>query len=202
MKNLKLTTAAAAFASLFLAACGGTPTETPPPQGYVTSGHDVVVRVKDREGRCVRTKDWSEELATKECDPQLFPEPAPAEPTYESMTLSANALFAFDSAELTPEGMTQLQALGDKIQAKGAQVVDIDIIGHTDSVGAEDYNQTLSERRAQAMKDFLVNERGVDASIIDVMGKGETAPIADNATAEGRAQNRRVEVNVGVKAPT
>ena len=97
--------------------------------------------------------------------------------------------------------MTQLQALGDSIRAKGAQVVDIDIIGHTDSMGPEEYNQKLSERRATAMKDFLVNERDVDASIIDISGMGESSPIADNATAEGRAQNRRVEVHVGIKAP-
>ena len=79
--------------------------------------------------------------------------------------------------------------------------MDIDIIGHTDSVGDEDYNQQLSGRRASAMRDFLVTERKVDSNIIDVSGMGESSPVADNATAEGRALNRRVEVRVGVKAP-
>jgi OOP family OmpA-OmpF porin len=115
--------------------------------------------------------------------------------------MSASALFAFDSAELSEERATPLQALGESIRAKGARVVDIDIVGHTDSSGPEAYNQKLSLRRAEAMKAYLVREGGIDAAIIDVMGKGESMPVADNATREGRARNRRVEVNVGFKAP-
>ena len=203
MKNPKLKAVTALFASSIVMGCANLEQNPGTPQGYATNAKTgEVVRVKDREGRCVRTAYWTEELATKECDPQLFPEPAEAAPVYEELSLSANALFAFDSADLTPEGLTSLQVLGDKINAKGARVVDIDIIGHTDSMGSEEYNEQLSLRRAAAMKSFLVNERGVDASIIDISGKGESAPIADNATAEGRAQNRRVEVNVGVKAPS
>lgn len=179
------------------------------PQAYVTSGSGHVVRVKDRQGRCVRTNDWSEELATKECDPDLFPDEASGagatgaaavvEPAYEKTVMSASALFAFDSAEITAEGAAALQALGDSIRAKGANVVDVDIIGHTDSSGPEEYNQRLSLRRAEAMKAYLVSQSGIDASIIDVMGKGESMPVADNATREGRIKNRRVEVNVGVE---
>ncbi len=202
MKNLRLKAVTALFASSALLGCADLSQEPGTPQGYATTDKDVVVRVNDRQGRCVRTVDWTEELATKECDPDLFPEPVvAAEPTYEKLSLSANALFAFDSAELTPEGMSSLQALGDKIRSKSAQVVDIDIIGHTDSMGSEEYNQQLSMRRATAMKDFLVSEKGFDASIIDVSGMGESTPVADNATPEGRAQNRRVEVNLGLKAP-
>ena len=202
MKSLQLKAAAALCASILLAGCAGTSGPTAPSQPYVTNGGDTVVRVNNREGDCIRTPTWSEETATKECDPELFPDPVPtAEPTYESMTLSASALFDFDSARIKQDGLAQMKALGDQIRTKGASVVDIDIIGHTDSMGPEDYNQQLSERRAAAMRDFLVNEREVDASIIDVSGMGESSPVADNATAEGRAQNRRVEVRVGVKAP-
>lgn len=204
MKSLQLKAATALFATAVLAGCAGSSGTTAPSQPYVTDGKDTVVRVNNREGDCIRTPTWTEETATKECDPHLFPDPEPtvvAAPTYESMTLSASALFDFDSAEVKEAGLTHLQELGDKIQAKGASVVDVDIIGHTDSTGPEDYNQQLSERRAQAMKDFLVSERNVDASIIDVSGMGESSPVADNATAEGRAQNRRVEVRVGVNAP-
>jgi outer membrane protein OmpA-like peptidoglycan-associated protein len=78
--------------------------------------------------------------------------------------------------------------------------VDIDVIGHTDSDGTEEYNQALSERRAQAVRDYMVSE-GVDASIIDASGQGESNPIASNATKEGRAENRRVDIHVGVTAP-
>jgi OOP family OmpA-OmpF porin len=202
MNNFKLKAVTALFTSSVLMGGVAIAQEDEATQPYVTNGKGSVVRVGDRSGPCVKTTSWTEERATKECHPELFPDPvAQTEVTYEAVTLSANALFAFDSAELTSEGMVSLQALGDKIEAKGAQVVDIDIIGHTDSVGPEDYNEQLSLRRATAMKDYLVSEKDVDASIIDVSGQGESAPIADNATPEGRAQNRRVEVNVGVKAP-
>ncbi len=205
MRFSQLSTAIAAAISMSLAGIVGTASAGDGPQAYVTSGSGHVVRVKDRQGRCVRTKDWSEALATRECDPQLFPEEAEvvamAEPVYEKSVMSASALFAFDSAKLSEEGTASLRALGESIRAKGARVVDIDIVGHTDSSGPEDYNQQLSLRRAEAMKAFLVSEGGIDAAIIDVMGKGESMPVADNATREGRAQNRRVEVNVGVEAP-
>jgi len=74
------------------------------------------------------------------------------------------------------------------------------VIGHTDSVGPEEYNMGLSIRRATSVKDYMVSE-GIDAGIIDVIGKGELNPVADNATAAGRAQNRRVDINIGANAP-
>ena len=127
------------------------------------------------------------------------PVPPPA-PVYDKRTMSAEALFDHDKSTLKPAGKEALQDLGDEIKAMGGRVVDIDVIGHTDSDGTEEYNQALSERRAQSVKDYLVSE-GVDASIIDVSGQGELNPIASNATKEGRAQNRRVDIHVGVTAP-
>lgn len=197
MKKFKLTSAIALIASSALMSSVAIATDVT--GAYVTDSSGNAVR--GPENHCLRTSSWSEETANKECDPDLFPEPvvaAAAVPVYESVTLSANALFGFDDDTLTSEGQAALQVMGDDIRAKGAQVVDIDIIGHTDSTGAEEYNQELSVRRATAIKSYIVTEKGADASIIDVSGMGESAPIADNATAEGRAQNRRVEVNVGV----
>lgn len=126
--------------------------------------------------------------------------PAAAAPAvlYEKNTMSTAALFDFDSAVLREDGKAALRELGDAIKAKGARVVDIDIIGHTDSTGPADYNQGLSERRAQAVADYITSE-GIDAGIIDVSGEGENNPIASNDTAQGRAQNRRVDINVGVE---
>lgn len=201
MKNFELKAAIALIASSALVSGMAIAQDGNTVKAYVTDNAGKYVR--DHEGKCVRTAAWSKESANRECNPELFPEPVAtaAEPVYEAVTLSAEALFAFDSATLSAAGKAALQALGDDIRAKGASVVDIDIIGHTDSTGPEAYNQKLSERRAMSVRDYIVNERGVDASIIDVIGKGEIDPVADNSTAEGRAQNRRVDVNVGVKAP-
>jgi OOP family OmpA-OmpF porin len=162
------------------------------------SGHYVT----DSSGSCVRTGSWKVEDMTVDCgaEPPKAPTPPPA-PVYEKISLSATALFDFDKAVLKPEGREALDAVGEKIKSKGASVVDIDIVGHTDSIGSEEYNQGLSERRANAVRDYIVS-KGVDGNIIDVSGAGESSPVADNSTKEGRAQNRRVEVSIGVKAPT
>ena len=116
--------------------------------------------------------------------------------TYTKHSVSATALFDFDKDVLKEQGKAELQNLGDAINSKGASIIDIDIVGHTDSVGAMEYNQALSVRRALAVKDYIVG-RGVDASIIDVSGKGASQPVAGNDTEEGRAKNRRVEIHVG-----
>jgi len=98
-------------------------------------------------------------------------------------------LFDFDSAELRPESITELERvvkfMGDVPFAKAM------VEGHTDSVGTDAYNQALSDRRAKAVFDYL-SSRGVDPARLSSIGYGETKPIADNATAEGRQLNRRV----------
>jgi len=177
-------------------------------QGYVgdSSGQNVM----DSSGDCVRTSSWKVEDMTIECGaeppaPEVkaeAPPPPPPPPVvkYEKTTMSTATLFDFDSAVLKEEGKVELQALGDSIKAKSGKVVDIDVIGHTDSTGPAEYNQGLSERRAQAVADYIIAE-GIDASIIDVSGDGENNPIASNDTREGRAENRRVDVNVGVEMP-
>jgi outer membrane protein len=98
-------------------------------------------------------------------------------------------LFDFDSAELRPESITELERvvkfMGDVPFATAL------VEGHTDSVGSDAYNLALSDRRAKAVFDYL-SSRGVDPARLKSVGKGETAPIADNSTAEGRQENRRV----------
>jgi OOP family OmpA-OmpF porin len=119
---------------------------------------------------------------------------------YETHTVSAQALFDFDKYVLKPQGIAELQKLGALIRSQGMTVGDIDVVGHTDSVGSDEYNQRLSERRAMAVKNFLVSQ-GVNGSIIDVIGMGERQPVASNDTAEGRAMNRRVDILVGARKP-
>jgi OOP family OmpA-OmpF porin len=115
---------------------------------------------------------------------------------YTKHTVSATALFDFDRDVLKQQGKNELHRLDETIKAQGVRVADIDVIGHTDSIGTAAYNEGLSLRRANAVRNYMVSE-GIDGGIIDVSGMGETQPVASNATAAGRAQNRRVEIHVG-----
>ena len=104
--------------------------------------------------------------------------------------------FDFDKSTLKPEGMAVLNQAAALLQ-KHERVV-VEVAGHTDSMGSEEYNQGLSERRATAVKEYMVSE-GIDAGIIDASGEGESNPVADNRHYDGRALNRRFDVHVGAK---
>lgn len=99
--------------------------------------------------------------------------------------------FEFDSAKLTADSTASLDAAVQIL--KRHSDLKVEVAGHTDSVGNDDYNMGLSERRAQAVADYLI-ANGADAANITVKGYGETDPVADNGTEEGRAANRRVEL--------
>ena len=109
------------------------------------------------------------------------------------MTYAADAFFDFDKAVLKPEGKAKLDDLIGKI--KGINLEVIIAVGHTDSVGSDEYNQKLSVRRSEAVKAYLVS-KGIEKNRVYTEGKGEKQPIASNKTAEGRAKNRRVEIEV------
>jgi OOP family OmpA-OmpF porin len=109
------------------------------------------------------------------------------------VTYAADAFFDFDKAVLKPEGKAKLDDLVGKIQGINLEV--IIAVGHTDSVGTDTYNQRLSVRRAEAVKAYLVS-KGIERNRVYTEGKGEKQPVADNRTAEGRAKNRRVEIEV------
>lgn len=122
------------------------------------------------------------------------PAPAPAPvPVSEKVSFAAEALFDFDKSVVKPEGAAALDDLLAKLQGMNTEVMVT--VGHTDSVGTDAYNEKLSLRRADAVKGYLVS-KGLDASRIYTEGKGETQAMADNATAAGRAKNRRVTVEV------
>ncbi len=101
--------------------------------------------------------------------------------------------FAFDSSELTPQSKGILGQWVTKM--KEDQTNRVEVAGHTDSVGSDAYNQPLSERRAKSVVDYFVSQ-GVPANRIKAVGYGQSRPIASNATDEGRAQNRRVELHI------
>lgn len=125
--------------------------------------------------------------------PVPAPSPAPAPAAPQKFTFQSDALFDFDKAVLRADGKAKLDELVSKIKATNLEVVIA--VGHTDSVGAEAYNERLSLRRAEAVKAYLVS-KGIPADKVRTEGRGEREPVADNATAEGRAKNRRVEVTI------
>jgi len=135
-------------------------------------------------------------MAAPMAPPPPPPPPAPApmpKPVSEKVTYAADAFFGFDKSTLTPEAMAKLDDLVDK--TKGVALEVVIAVGHTDSTGASEYNQKLSTRRANAVKDYLVS-KGIEKNRVYTEGKGENQPVADNKTKEGRAKNRRVEIEV------
>ncbi|MES2295515.1 MAG: OmpA family protein [Pseudomonadota bacterium] len=126
------------------------------------------------------------------------PPPAPAPsappvPVSEKVSFAATALFNFDHYDLKPEGQAALDVLFERLKGMDTEVVVT--VGHTDSVGTDAYNDKLSLRRADAVKAYLVS-KGVEAGRVFTEGKGESQPVSDNKTAEGRTANRRVTVEV------
>jgi len=111
-----------------------------------------------------------------------------------------NVEFGFDSAELTDEYKAELDAASDMLKPHRellrSGVATLNVVGYTDSRGADAYNQALSERRAKAVADYLIAQVPSRASFTKVIGRGEADPIASNDTADGRRQNRRVVLEV------
>ena len=160
---------------------------------------------------CWRDANWTPATAAADCDGALkpvaaavaptatpapaapAPAPAPAPAVASKVTFSADAFFDFDKSVLKPEGKAKLDDLASKV--KGINLEVVIAVGHTDSVGSDAYNQKLSVRRAEAVKAYLVS-KGIEKNRVYTEGKGEKQPIADNKTKEGRAKNRRVEIEV------
>jgi OOP family OmpA-OmpF porin len=181
---------------------------------WKSSGGDVW---KNSVGQCWRDASWTPATAAPGCDgaivppapapapapapvvapkaaPAAAPKPAPVAPAVASkVTYAADAFFDFDKAVLKPEGKAKLDDLVGKV--KGINLEVIIAVGHTDSVGADPYNQALSIKRSEAVKAYLVT-KGIEKSRVYTEGKGEKQPVADNKTTEGRSKNRRVEIEV------
>jgi OOP family OmpA-OmpF porin len=111
-----------------------------------------------------------------------------------NVTISGDAFFDTNKANFRKEAQPELEKYAARVR-NVSSVEAVQITGFTDNTGTPDYNQKLSEARASTVKDFLV-KNGVDPSKITILGKGQNEPIADNATKEGRAKNRRVEIMV------
>jgi OOP family OmpA-OmpF porin len=117
----------------------------------------------------------------------------PAAPPVEERLVLRGVNFATDSAEIDPASAVVLDVVADQLRSRPGLRIGVE--GHTDSVGSEAYNQSLSQRRADAVRSYLVR-KGVPAERLTARGLGESSPVASNDTAEGRALNRRVELEV------
>jgi OOP family OmpA-OmpF porin len=169
---------------------------------------------------CWRDNFWTPATAMADCDGALkpvmaaapmveAPAPAPAPvapapapvapaviapvPSSEKVTYAADAFFDFNKSDLKPEAKSKLDDLVSKTKEINLEV--IIAVGHTDSIGGDAYNDKLSVRRAESIKTYLTS-KGLEANRVYTEGKGKKQPVADNKTAEGRAKNRRVEIEV------
>ncbi|ADU92080.1 outer membrane protein OmpA [Taylorella equigenitalis] len=145
-------------------------------------------------GDCWQNDFWTPATALPECGGVTEPSAPAAQPiTANKVTFNADTFFDFDKSSLKPEGRTVLDQIAE--QVKLLTLESLITVGHTDSIGTNAYNQKLSERRAATVKNYLI-DKGVPAEQIIASGRGETQPIADNRTREGRAQNRRVDIEM------
>jgi outer membrane protein OmpA-like peptidoglycan-associated protein len=171
---------------------------------YTLDGDQDADGVHDRRDTCPDTPSGSTvfpngcpvkalpaPLVTAEPAPE--PEPAPAQDEVIVLSDLGGVLFATGSAELSADSKDLLADIANRLMSQN--LVSVKVTGFTDSVGSEASNQALSERRAQSVADFLEGQ-GVPAEKITQQGLGESNPVGDNATAEGRAANRRVEIAV------
>ena len=146
---------------------------------------------------CWRDNFWTPATGIAGCDGVPVAQAPVAEPTASKVVVNADTFFDFDKSTLKPEGRQILDQVAS--QAQSINLETIIATGHTDSIGTEAYNQKLSERRANSVKEYLIG-KGIDPNRIYTEGKGELSPVATNKTREGRAQNRRVEIEiVGVR---
>lgn len=182
-----------------LGLAGGTVLAAP---GYVDNSGKSIVRTGF--GDCLHTGRWSKENYIKECDAVSEPvEVAAVEivtrKELKPIRLEADALFGFDSAELTDEGRARLDDALGKLPKSDLQDKRITVTGFTDRLGADSYNQDLSEERARAVHDYLVS-KGISDDVIDAQGLGSAKPIVACEGERGAAlidclaPNRRTEI--------
>lgn len=187
---------------------------------------------KNSSGECWRASYWTPSMAVAECDPDLVKKPPKKEAKKQDsvpatvlvpslgpdapalrVTIQAEALFDFDKAVLRADGK---KTLDEEVVAKMKAHPEVEVLlvtGHADRIGSEKYNQKLSEKRAHAVKAYLV-EQGVEDKRVEAVGKGESEPVVDCKNIKGHQNrhnkklveclqpNRRVVAEVKVQAPT
>ena len=176
---------------------------------YVTAGGKALMA---DEGNCIRTKAWSDDNSIGACEGEEEsveveqaaqpikvaavappPPPPPTAVSVEKVVLNGRAMFPFDSSQLTERGDSEMRELLTRLEAY-QELVSVDVIGHTDDRGSDEYNQWLSERRADVVKKNVANAFP-DVQVTS-SGEGEANPVSSNDTSDGRRLNRRVEIKI------
>ena len=171
--------------------------QVPNNDGYLFDTRGVVAR--SGFGLCWKTTRWTPAMAIAEGEPELVkkpepPKPAPApaatpKPAAQKVTLAADALFDFDKAVLRNEGKAKLDDVTSKL--KGMKLEVIIAVGHTDRIGSDQYNQKLSEKRAEAVKSYLVG-KGVEPNRVYTEGKGEKQPITGDKCGKTEKKSKKL----------
>lgn len=161
-----------------------------------TFGHTLCAKNENKEIIAEVTQDEAKQIEQlPPPEPQVIVKTVyiekPALPRQQKIKLSAEVLFDFDSDVIKPEAKVHLDRINKIISQSKYKMVQV--FGHTDSIGSDEYNMKLSVRRAEAVKKYLNSEFGIDLSKLESAGKGEKEPVADNRNAQGRLANRRVE---------
>lgn len=168
----------------------------PPTQGYLVDSRGELVR--SGTGLCWRTGSWTPEKAIEECDPDLVKraeapvtKAAPAAPEMVQYCTTLDIQFEVDRHEIQHEYEASIDRLGAYLRKYPDTTAVIE--GHTDEVGTDEYNMQLSQRRADSVVEYLVQQSGIDRSRLKAVGYGKSRPLADNRTEEGKRLNRRID---------
>lgn len=206
-----MTGLAAALLAITIAGCGGSRLQAKeseqsgrlPNSGYLLDSSGAVVKSSD--GSCGRTGYWTSEMATEECDPSLVKKAAPpaaerskpavaaAPPRVEYCT-TLDVQYEIDQDAIQHEYENNVARLGTYMKKYPDTTAVIE--GHTDEVGSEQHNMKLSQRRAENVVNYLVEKSGIDRSRLKAVGYGDTRPMADNHSEEGKRMNRRIDATV------
>lgn len=162
---------------------------------YAQDGDQDGDGVFDRRDRCPDTPS-NTPVRHNGCPLPTYPDqaPEPAVEAAEPVRVELDVKFDYDKSVVKEESKADIKAVADFMSQYPQTTTTVE--GHTDSKGSDAYNQGLSERRANAVRDVLVNQYGVAGDRVSSVGYGESRPVADNNTDEGRAVNRRVEASV------
>ena len=181
------------------------------PEGQIYIGQGRSVRLIDQLSQLIDTRKADGKVAIARMEYEITPlsgdvqfttraieryfgdPPDTGEPAKEPKRIPLRIQFGFDSADLTDSSKKELDVFGAALGGEALAGRPFTIAGHTDNIGAEDYNMYLSEERAKAVVAYLVQEHGIVASTLTSAAFGESQPRRDNSTEEGRRENRRVE---------